>query len=61
MLVAAGLLVLTRIDADSGYGLLLPGYLLFGISLGLGYAPMSSAAMASMPRAKAGIAAGVRR
>jgi EmrB/QacA subfamily drug resistance transporter len=59
LVAAAGLLLLTRIDADSGYGLLLPGFLLFGISLGLGYAPMSSAAMASMPRDKAGIAAGV--
>ena len=43
----------------SGYGLLLPGLLLFGIALGLVYAPMSTAAMTAMPRAKAGIAAGV--
>ena len=45
-----GLLVLTRIGADSSYGLLLAGYLLFGIALGLVYAPMSTAAMAAMPR-----------
>ena len=38
---------------------LLPGFLLFGIALGLVYAPMSTAAMAAMPHAKAGIAAGV--
>jgi EmrB/QacA subfamily drug resistance transporter len=55
----AGLVVLTQVDASSGYGLLFPGYLLFGISLGCVYAPMSTAAMAAMPRAKAGIAAGV--
>jgi EmrB/QacA subfamily drug resistance transporter len=55
----AGLVVLTRITEDSGYGLLLPGYLLFGVSLGLVYAPMSAAAMAAMPGAKAGIASGV--
>ncbi len=54
-----GLLVLTRITADSSYGLLLVGYLLFGIALGLVYAPMSTAAMAAMPRDKAGIASGV--
>ena len=54
-----GLLVLTRIEADSPYGLLLVGYLLFGIALGLVYAPMSTAAMAAMPRDKAGIASGV--
>jgi MFS family permease len=56
---AVGLALLTRIDASSSYGALMPGYLLFGISLGLVYAPMSTAAMLAMPRAKAGIAAGV--
>ena len=56
---AVGLLVLTRIEADSPYVLLLAGYLLFGIALGLVYAPMSTAAMAAMPREKVGIASGV--
>jgi MFS family permease len=55
----AGLVFITRISDDSGYGLLLSGYLLFGISLGLVYAPMSSAAMAAMPPEKTGIASGV--
>ncbi len=55
----AGLLVLTTIGADSPYGLLLVGYLLFGIALGLVYAPMSTAAMAAMPADKVGIASGV--
>ncbi len=55
----AGLLVLTRLDAGSPYGLLLAGYLLFGIALGLVYAPMSTAAMAAMPAEKVGIASGV--
>jgi EmrB/QacA subfamily drug resistance transporter len=55
----AGLLVLTRIGTDSPYGLLLAGYLLFGVALGLVYAPMSTAAMAAMPREKVGIASGV--
>ncbi|MGA6946917.1 MAG: MFS transporter [Solirubrobacterales bacterium] len=56
---AVGLALLTQIDAHSSYGALLPGYLLFGIALGLVYAPMSTAAMLAMPREKAGIAAGV--
>jgi EmrB/QacA subfamily drug resistance transporter len=56
---AVGLAFLTQIDGSSSYGALLPGYLLFGISLGLVYAPMSTAAMLAMPRDKAGIAAGV--
>jgi EmrB/QacA subfamily drug resistance transporter len=55
----AGLLVLTQIEASSGYGMLLAGYLLFGIALGLVYAPMSTAAMAAMPAQKVGIASGV--
>jgi EmrB/QacA subfamily drug resistance transporter len=54
-----GLIVLAQVDESSGYGLLFPGYLLFGIALGFVYAPMSTAAMAAMPLEKAGIAAGV--
>jgi EmrB/QacA subfamily drug resistance transporter len=55
----AGLLVLTTIGPESPYGQLLAGYLLFGVALGLVYAPMSTAAMAAMPAEKVGIAAGV--
>jgi len=55
----AGLVVLTQIGPHSAYGLLLAGYLLFGIALGLVYAPMSVAAMAAMPDEKVGIASGV--
>jgi MFS family permease len=55
----AGLVVLAQVNASSGYGMLLPGYLLFGIALGFVYAPMSTEAMTAMPGAKAGIAAGV--
>ena len=55
----AGLVVLAQVDTSSGYGLLFAGYLLFGIALGLVYAPMSTAAMTALPQAKAGIAAGV--
>jgi EmrB/QacA subfamily drug resistance transporter len=54
-----GLLLLTQIGGDSSYALLLAGYLLFGVALGLVYAPMSTAAMAAMPGEKVGIAAGV--
>ena len=59
VLAAAGLALQTRITPESSYGELFSGYLLFGIALGCVYAPMSSAAMAAMPREKAGIAAGV--
>ncbi len=56
---ALGLAALTRIGADSALALVLVPYLLFGIALGLVYAPMSTAAMAAMPGEKVGIAAGV--
>ena len=55
----AGLLLLTRVGADTAFALTLVAYLLFGIALGLVYAPMSTAAMAAMPGAKVGIASGV--
>jgi EmrB/QacA subfamily drug resistance transporter len=55
----AGLALLTQIGAGSSYALVLVGYLLFGIALGLVYAPMSTAAMAAMPAEKVGIASGV--
>jgi Na+/melibiose symporter-like transporter len=55
----AGLVVLTQIRSGSPYWVLLLGYLPFGVALGLVYAPMSSAAMAAMPRSKVGIASGV--
>jgi EmrB/QacA subfamily drug resistance transporter len=53
---AAGLVILTQISSTSGYGLLFPGLLAVGVSFALVYAPMSAAAMAAMPKAKAGIA-----
>jgi EmrB/QacA subfamily drug resistance transporter len=54
-----GLVVLTQVDATTPSGVLLVGYLLFGLALGLVYAPMSTAAMAAMPGDKVGIASGV--
>jgi EmrB/QacA subfamily drug resistance transporter len=55
----AGMVVITRVDSPSAdYGLIAPGLLLFGIALGLVYAPMSAAAMAALPADKAGIASG---
>jgi EmrB/QacA subfamily drug resistance transporter len=55
----AGLVVLTQVGTDTSYAVILVGYLLFGLALGLVYAPMSTAAMAAMPGDKVGIASGV--
>ena len=60
MVVGLAGLVLQALAQDSGsVADLLPGFLCFGISLALVYAPMSTAAMAAMPTAKSGIASGV--
>jgi DHA2 family methylenomycin A resistance protein-like MFS transporter len=52
----AGMIAAT---GSGGYAALFAPYLGFGVALALLYAPVSSAAMAAMPRDKAGIAAGV--
>ena len=54
-----GLALQAALEDTSVYGRLLPGFLCFGVALALVYAPMSTAAMAAMPNAKAGIASGV--
>ena len=43
----------------SGYGLLLPGFVLMGLGMGLVMSPMSTAAMNSVDRTKAGAASGL--
>lgn len=54
-----GLVLQALVQDSASYLELLPGFLCFGIALALVYAPMSVAAMAAMPRSKAGIASGV--
>jgi EmrB/QacA subfamily drug resistance transporter len=53
------LAAIVAVTGSGGYGLLFVPYLAYGIALALLYAPVSAAAMAAMPREKAGIAAGV--
>lgn len=55
----AGLVLQALAEESAAFGDLLPGFLCFGIALALVYTPMSVAAMAAMPRSKAGIASGV--
>jgi EmrB/QacA subfamily drug resistance transporter len=56
--VSAALLIQSRLTVHSGYGLLLPGFVLMGIGMGLVMSPMSTAAMNSVDRTKAGVASG---
>jgi EmrB/QacA subfamily drug resistance transporter len=58
-IVSAALLIQSQITVHSGYGLLLPGFILMGIGMGLVMSPMSTAAMNAVDRTKAGAASGV--
>ncbi len=58
LIVSGALFIQTGITTHSGYGLLLPGFILMGIGMGLVMSPMSTAAMNSVDRTKAGVASG---
>jgi EmrB/QacA subfamily drug resistance transporter len=59
LIVAGAMLIQSRISVHTGYGLLLPGFILMGLGMGLTMSPMSTAAMNAVDRAKAGAASGV--
>jgi EmrB/QacA subfamily drug resistance transporter len=56
--VAAALFIQSRLTVHTGYGLLLPGFMLMGLGMGLVMSPMSTAAMNAVDRTKAGVASG---
>jgi EmrB/QacA subfamily drug resistance transporter len=59
VIVAAALGIQSRLTVHSGYGLLLPGFVLMGLGMGLVMSPMSTAAMNAVDRTKAGAASGL--
>jgi EmrB/QacA subfamily drug resistance transporter len=59
VVVGLAILIQSRITVHTGYGLLLPGFILMGLGLGLVMSPMSTAAMNAVDRTKAGAASGV--
>jgi MFS family permease len=59
LLVATALGIQSTLTVHSGYGLLLPGFILMGFGMGLVMSPMSTAAMNAVDRTKAGAASGV--
>jgi EmrB/QacA subfamily drug resistance transporter len=59
LIVAVSLVIESRLTVHSGYGLLLPGFVLMGLGMGLVMSPMSTAAMNAVDRTKAGAASGV--
>ncbi len=58
LIVSAALFIQSGITPHTGYGLLLPGFVLMGIGMGLVMSPMSTAAMNAVDRTKAGVASG---
>jgi MFS family permease len=58
-LTAISLFMLTRIDVGTGYGLLLPAFVVMGIGIALVMSPMSTAAMNAVPAAKSGVGSGI--
>ncbi len=59
VIVSVSLFLESRVTVHSGYGLLLPGFVLMGMGMGLVMSPMSTAAMNAVDRTKAGAASGV--
>jgi EmrB/QacA subfamily drug resistance transporter len=59
LIVAGSLFIESRLTIHTGYGLLLPGFVLMGLGMGLVMSPMSTAAMNAVDRTKAGAASGV--
>ena len=60
VLVATGMVLLTRIPADAGYPTrVLPVFLLIGLGMGLSFVPLQIAAQAGVPERRAGLAAGL--
>jgi len=58
-LTATALFLQTRIDLHTGYGLLLPAFILMGIGMALVMSPMSTAAMNAVAPQKAGVGSGI--
>ena len=58
-LVATSLYLQSRITLDTGYGSLLPAFVLLGLGIGLTMSPMSTAAMNAVRETKAGLASGI--
>jgi EmrB/QacA subfamily drug resistance transporter len=59
VVVASAIFIQSHITVHSTYLLLLPGFVLMGLGMGLVMSPMSTAAMNAVDRTKAGAASGV--
>src|SRR3712207_9467831 len=58
VLVAAGLLIITRFAIDSSYGIVLAHLLVLGFGMGMAMAPATESVMGSLPLEKASVEIG---
>jgi EmrB/QacA subfamily drug resistance transporter len=58
-LTSLSLLWQSTIDVNTGYGRLLPAFVVMGLGMGLVMSPMSTAAMNAVDQTKAGVASGI--
>jgi EmrB/QacA subfamily drug resistance transporter len=59
LLVSAGLLAMTAVDAGSGWTTLIPGFVLAGIGVGLINPPLASTAVGVVHHSRSGMASGI--
>ena len=59
LLVGAGLIAMTAINATSGWTTLIPGFLLTGAGIGMINPPLASTAIGVVPPERAGMASGI--
>jgi EmrB/QacA subfamily drug resistance transporter len=59
LLVSAGLLAMTAVDASSGWTTLIPGFALAGIGVGLINPPLASTAVGVVHHSRSGMASGI--
>ncbi len=59
LLVSAGLLTMTAVDAASGWTVLIPGFLLAGAGIGLINPPLASTAVGVVHHSRSGMASGI--
>jgi EmrB/QacA subfamily drug resistance transporter len=59
LLISAGLVAMTAVDAGSGWTTLIPGFAIAGVGIGLVNPPLASAAIGVVPHARSGMASGI--
>jgi EmrB/QacA subfamily drug resistance transporter len=59
LLVSAGLLAMTAVDASSGWTVLIPGFVLAGVGVGMINPPLASTAVGVVHHSRSGMASGI--